>query len=317
MDMFPGQAGPNLAGTKSFRPMPGGACANVAVCAARLGTRSAFIGKVGRDAFGQLLADTLKGNGVDITGLSFDSTRRTTLNFHAKPASGGTEYLFYRNPGADANLQLEDVDPAILARAAFLHFDSLSLTDEPARSTIFALLSLARQCGTIVSFDFNYRPDLWAGAKAALHAVRSILHLVDIIKLNEDECAMLLPDAGQEESSAWILEQGPDLVAITRGAGGSLIIGRAGQARIPALAVPVKDTIGCGDAFIAAFLTCAGRQGFEPRQMDEQALWSCGLYADTAASLAATKLGAMEALPRRADVDYTYRKRMDNHDIIS
>src|SRR5659263_194005 len=123
LDMFPAQLGVNLVDVKEFLPMPGGACANVAVSVSKLGIKSSFIGKVGKDYFGEFLNKTLLNYHVNTNGLIFDNERRTTMNFHAKPSKDYIQYLFYRNPGADTNLKLEEVDMKEIETAQAIHFD--------------------------------------------------------------------------------------------------------------------------------------------------------------------------------------------------
>ena len=146
---------------KQFRPMPGGACANVAVAAAKFGAKSKFIGKAGHDYFGKFLEKTLRDYGVDTSGIVYDNEYRTTINFHAKPEADTIEYLFYRNPGADANLRTEEVRFNLLETGGMFHFDSLCLTAEPLRKTTLQVLKAAREKRMVISFDFNSREILW------------------------------------------------------------------------------------------------------------------------------------------------------------
>ncbi|MCL2834835.1 MAG: carbohydrate kinase [Treponema sp.] len=309
--MFPGQLGVDFSEVKTFNPMAGGACANVAVCAARLGIESKFIGKVGNDYFGKYLADTLKKNRVNIAGLCYDNERRTTMNFHAKPAPNIIQYLFYRNPGADTNLKWEDINEQDLLRSAVIHFDSLCFTDDPTRSTMFRIIEKAREHNILLSFDVNYRNVLWAGERQAVEVINKILPLVDIVKMNETEFSMICPGLTMDEGAEKLLATGPKIVIITLGEKGSYLINRKNKVNIPVLDVPVVDPIGCGDAYIGAFLTKLLTQSIKPETLSNDELFLCGLYADTAASLTATKPGTIGALPEYEQVEKEFAKRLE------
>ena len=187
VDMFPAEIGRRLAEVTAFYPKPGGAPANVAAGIARLGRRSAFIGKVGDDAFGHHLAAVLAAEAVETRGMRFDSEARTTMAFIASPDPNTNEYLFYRNPGADTRLRAEELDEALLRNCKALHFGSLSLVEEPIRSAALRAVEIVVDSGGMVSLDVNYRPTLWSSADAAYEAVMAIIARVDLLKVNEEE----------------------------------------------------------------------------------------------------------------------------------
>lgn len=310
MDMFPSETGKKLAEVSAYKPTPGGAPANVAVAAARLGVRSAFIGKVGDDAFGRHLADVIKSEGVDIRGVRFDKEVRTTVNFHAKPEKGVIEYLFYRNPGADTTLRIDELDAELIRSSKVLHFDSLCLTDEPSRSTTLKALDIARESDTIVSFDVNYRAVLWEKPVNAVKCVFDVLGKVDILKLNEDEIRLIYPDMDIKNAVSLLLDKGPKLCLVTLGQRGSYYASRAGDSFVPTFDVDVKDTIGCGDAFIGGFLSRLVKEDVvDPDNIENNKLLEFVRYADTVAALTSTRFGALPALPRLDEVKKYYRER--------
>ena len=312
LDMFEFRDTAELKEVGAFKAAPGGSAANVAVCAAKLGLPGHFIGKVGDDAFGHLLASVLKKNNVDISGLRFDSGRRTTLNFHFRLPGGGYRYLFYRNPGADTNLCADEVDQAVITRADALHIDSLCLTDNPMRETALRLADLAHKNGVLVSFDFNYRAPLWTDASEAVEAFEEILPVVDILKVNEDEFNLLLSAEDFSNGAESLFARGLKVLLITRGADGCYAACPGFHTNIPAMKVTAVDPVGCGDAFIASFLVRLIRQGLS--KMDAERLRDCALYADTAASLTSARHGAMDALPDLAEVDAYWKER--RHDFL-
>ncbi len=150
IDMFPAELGRPHAEVSAFRPVAGGAPANVAVAARRLGARlSAFIGKVGDDPFGHFLVEVLAREGLETGGMRLDPDARTTLNIMAQPDANHYDCLFYRNPGADTRLRPDELDAALLRSTRAFHFGSLSLTDEPARSATVEAVKIAKAAGAL------------------------------------------------------------------------------------------------------------------------------------------------------------------------
>ncbi len=208
IDMFPVEIGRKLGEVSAFYPKPGGASANVAVAAARLGAKSAFIGKVGNEAFGQVLIQTLAENGVETRGMRVDEKVRTTVVFIAMPDENNAEFIFFRNPGADLCLREDELDLGLLRNTKALHCGSLLLVDEPARSAQYAAVQAAREGGALISFDVNHRPGLWADKTHALEEIWKMVALADLLKVNERELHLLTgsndPETGARElRSRW------------------------------------------------------------------------------------------------------------------
>ncbi len=312
LDMFASEAGKDFNSVSAFIPVAGGAPANVAVAASRLGARAAFIGKVGEDAFGRRLEGVLKGYGVDTKAMRFDRTHRTTLNFMTIPDPNRTEMLFYRNPGADMLLTADELDQRLLGSTAIYHFGSVSLAVEPCRSAALEGAAFSREHGAIVSFDVNYRPGLWDSEPRAKAEITAALSRADIVKVNEAELRLL---AGTEEAPAGcekVLAHGPSLCVATLGPNGSAwaAAGSAASGRVPGFTVDVVDATGCGDAFMAALLvrvlSCLP-EGSAARRADlarltQKQLADALRWANAAGALTARKKGVMSALPDAGEV---------------
>ena len=303
IDMFPAEIGRRLADVSAFHPKPGGAPANVAVAARRLGALSAFIGKVGDDAFGHYLVDVLRREGVEVRAMRISKTARTTLAIIAMPDAHSAEFIFYRNPGADLLLQSDELDLALLDETRALHIGSLSLVAEPARSATYAAVERARAAGALLSFDVNYRPTLWASPAAALAQIRALLPRIHLLKVNELELALLGGNRPVADAVAGLLEAGPELVVVTRGAQGSAAYSRAGHAAVPAFAVRTVDATGCGDAFIAGVLTRLTAEADWRAALAPASLQQTLFYANAVGALTAQKQGVIPALPDAAEVD--------------
>jgi fructokinase len=314
IDLFPSQIGTAIAQVHAFYPKPGGAPANVAVAARRLGASTAFIGKVGDDAFGRHLRDLLEQQGVETQGMRVDPWTRTTLAFIAMPDEHTAEFVFYRNPGADLQLKTDELDRGLIERARSLHTGSLGLVDEPCRSAVLQAVEWARQAGSLVSFDVNYRPSLWPGPEQALEQIRSLLPLANLLKVNEAELALL---TGTREPSAarQLLDLGPELVILTLGAHGSFYAGHDIWGYIPAFPVHTVDATGCGDSFIAALLVCLTREPDWQQNLNNSFLEEALRFASAAAALTAQTQGVIPALPDAGQVQQflTHHRNPQEH----
>ena len=302
IDMFPAEVGRPLAEVSAFRPKPGGAPANVAVAAARLGAESGFIGKVGNDAFGHHLAAILRQEGVDVSGMRYDAEARTGLAFIAMPDVNSYDILFYRNPGADMRLAVDDLDRELLQRARAFHFGALSLIQEPSRSATLAAMRIAREAGALISFDVNYRADLWS-KEEAYERVMATIPEVDLLKINEIEVQILGGDDDLASTAKALLELGPSLVVVTLGPDGSYFQIADGGAFIDPFRVETVDATGCGDAFVAGLLTRLVVGADWREQLTVGRLQEILRYANGVGALTSLTLGVIPALPTTAQVE--------------
>ena len=219
-DFVSTQEGVAVGQAPAFEKKPGGAPANVAVGLARLGVSAGFIGKVGRDAFGDFLRETLVENGVDVRFMPRTDAAHTTLAFVSLAAGGERSFVFYRNPGADTQLEPSELDPAYFDGARVFHFGSLSLTHEPARSATLAALDLAKQRGLVISYDPNLREALWPDLDAARSRILSVLPRADVLKVSAEEACFLTGQSDATTGAAQLAAMGPALVLLTLGPGG-------------------------------------------------------------------------------------------------
>ncbi len=302
IDMFPAELGRKLTEVSAFRPKPGGAPANVAVAARRLGAESAFIGKVGDEDFGHFLAEVLAQEGVNVDGIRFDPETRTTMAFIAMPDVNSYEIVFYRNPGADTRLRAEELDRELLRSTKAFHFGSLSLIEEPSRTATLEAVKIANAAGALISFDVNYRPLLWS-REAAYAQVMATLPQVDLLKVNEGELALLTGGDDPAERARSLLEKGPRLVVVTLGPEGSYFQTARGGKYVPAFKVDTIDATGCGDAFIAGLLWQFISHGDWRAQLSVERMSEVVRYANGVGALTALKLGVIPALPTAAEVE--------------
>ena len=296
------QRGTDENGNGEFTAFPGGAPANVAVAASRLGASAGFIGKVGNDAFGRSLADTLKNDNVDVSGLFFDDAEPTTMAIVAVDDSGEREFSFYRNPGADTQLTAEEAVGALSKEMPeILHVGSLSMTTSPAMEACVEAVKYAKENGAAISYDPNYRAALWDSEERAIEMMKALLPYADILKVSDEEMVMLTGSDDFTEGSRILAEYGPGLVLVTLGADGVFVRMGDKTATVPGFSVKVADTNGAGDTFLGAMLMQIATRIPETDDIWGQ-LIEMVRYANKAASLTCSRHGAIPAMPTAGEV---------------
>lgn len=296
------QSGVTEQGIPRFDANPGGAPANLAVAAARLGATTGFIGKVGADSFGTFLRTCLAENNVDVTGLVTDPIQHTTLAVVALDAAGERTFSFYRDPSADVNLSAEEISPEQLKNTRVLHFGSVSLTAEPARSATLYAAKAAKELGAIVSYDPNYRASLWPDQETAVKRMLEPLPMVDILKVSDEELPLLTGTDDPVKGSAILAEKGIGLIFVTLGPNGAFYRMGDKTGHVPGVPCKVGDTNGSGDTFFGAALSQLVKYA------DFSALTTLDLerivaFANKAASLTTSRHGAIPAMPTLEEVE--------------
>jgi fructokinase len=281
----------------------GGAPANVAAALARLGITVAFIGKVGGDAFGQSLRETLTAEGVTVRGLVEAPTARTALAFVGSDGHGGREFVFYHRGMADTLLRPEEVDRELIAQARIFHFGSVTLAAEPSRAATAAAAQWAREAGCLVSFDPNVRLEVWDSPRHALDSMIDSLRVVDIVKVSSDELAFLTGTSDPAEACRILRDHGPTVAIVTLGGGGCYYQTVSGSGHVPGIAVESVDSLGAGDAFVAGVLASLSAYADRNDACAEATLVPALRFANAVGAITTTRYGAIPALPTRTQVE--------------
>ena len=278
---------------------PGGAPANVAVAAARLGADSAFIGKVGNDYYGGFLRETLTENKVDVSGMLTDASAPTTLAVVSLTDAGERSFSFYRRNCADTLLSPEELSDELLGNTRFLHFGSVSLTDDPARSATLFAAKRAKELGATVTYDPNYRANLWNSEKEAVERMKSVLGFVDILKISDEELPLLTGTDDPEAGTRQLFDEyGISLILLTLGADGAYYRRGGETGKAEGFKVKVADTNGAGNTFFGAFLSRMAALGvYKPDDLTSEQLFDSVRTANLAASLTTSRHGAIPAMP--------------------
>ncbi len=306
VDLVPREVGPYREGTV-LEVHFGGAPANVAVGVARLGHRSAFVGSVGKDPFGDMLVEYLANEGV-YTGWLVRKDARTSLAFVVAKPRGERDFFFYRPPWvatADAMLEEGDVDWETVRRVKVAHVSGVALSQPPLRGTVLKLMEVAREAGAHVSFDPNYRSDIWLGdVERAKLEFRAALERSTVVMLGYDEMRPLLRTSDYREAAEKLLSMAPHLkyAAIRLGSRGAYVAAESGErALVEAFKVSVVDTTGAGDAWAAGFIVFALLEG---RNLHEAVLLS-----NAVAAVKCTRRGATTGMPKRNELQAFLEER--------
>lgn len=277
---------------------PGGAPANFLAALARFGAKTAMIGKVGEDAFGKLLLGTLKENGIDIRGMAVSKDVFTTLAFVTLDETGDRTFSFARKPGADTRISFEELNLGLIDEAKVLHFGTLSLTHDPARTATQRAVAYAREKGKYITFDPNLRKPLWDDLEEAKKQMLWGLAQADVVKISDEEVEFLFETDPQSAAARIIEEYGVKLVFVTCGADGCFFKNKHCCGHVPALeGIKVVDTTGAGDIFGGSALWKLLELAKAPEMLSEEELRCVAEFASISAGLSTTKHGGISSVP--------------------
>lgn len=282
---------------------PGGAPANYLAAVTKFGGKTAMLGKVGTDAFGKLLTGTLEKAGIDTRGLIATPDVFTTLAFVTLDETGNREFSFARKPGADTCIGTDEVRYDLLDETKVLHFGTLSLTDEPARSATYAAVEYCREHGKLISFDPNLRKPLWRDLEEAKKQMLWGLAHADVVKISDEEVEFLFGLDVQAGAAHILKEFGVKLVFVTCGPEGCWFDNGTARGMTPSLRdIKVLDTTGAGDIFGGSAMWKLLQTGKAPADLTEADLRDITAFACTSAGLSTTRPGGISSVPAYEEV---------------
>lgn len=282
---------------------PGGAPCNVLAMLNRLGKKTAFIGKVGEDSFGQQLRKAVEESGTDVTNLLMDKEVPTTLAFVHKLPNGDRDFSFYRNPGADMMLKKEEVSEDIIKSGKIFHFGTLSSTHEGVRQATRYALEIAKENGLFISFDPNLREPLWDSLEHAKEEIRYGLSKCDILKISDNELEFMTGTKDYGKGIEILRGQYPiPLIFLTLGKEGSrAYYGDIVVEEKPFLQENTIETTGAGDTFTGCALGYILEHGLDGLTQDN--LRELLVFANAGASMITTRKGALKVMPEREEIE--------------
>ena len=255
VDLYPQQTGVSLAQVETFAKYLGGTATNVAVQAARLGSRAAVVTKVGDEGFGPFVRDALRRFGVDARWVGTDPELRTPIVFCEVHPPDNFPLLFYRQPKApDMNLLPADFDHDAVRRASLFWITGSGLSEEPSRSTLLELLQERARGGAdgappMTVLDLDYRPMFWSSPEDASRWMREALSHVTIAVGNETEVKVAIGERDARKAAAQLLELGVELAVVKRGPDGVLAATADSVIELAPVRLKVLNGLGAGDAF--------------------------------------------------------------------
>lgn len=302
------QNGKSTQGNDLFEANPGGAPCNMLAMLQKLDYKTAFLGKVGDDAFGRMLANVIGEAGICTEGLSFDKKVHTTLALVHTFEDGDRDFAFYRNPGADIMLEESELKEELIENCKIFHFGSLSMTDEPVASATKAALSLAKTQGKLISFDPNLRPPLWNNLEDTKKAIWYGIEQCDILKIADNEIQWLTDESDYDKGVEKIRERADvKLINVTLGKEGSISYYQDKKVfAAPFIQENTVDTTGAGDTFCGCVLGYILEHGLDG--LTEENLFEMIQFANAAAAIVTTKKGAILSMPTREEVNKLLQK---------
>lgn len=290
-------------GNPLFEANPGGAPCNVLAMLSKLGHKTTFIGKVGKDFFVQQLKEAISEVGICADYLFMDEEVHTTLALVHTYPDGDRDFSFYRNPGADMMLTEAELPLDVLQDTKIFHFGTLSMTHEGVRAATKKAVQTAKAAGAWISFDPNLRPPLWKSLDEAKEQVLYGLEYCDILKISDNEITWLTGEEDYSAGVAWINSRYHiPLVLVSMGKEGSRAYYQGNMVEVaPFLQENTIETTGAGDTFCGCVLHYICEHGLEG--LTESGLKEMLVFANAAASVITTRKGALRVMPEREDVE--------------
>ncbi len=303
------ESGFSAQGNPVLEANPGGAPCNVLAILERLGHKTAFIGKVGKDMFGDQLEKALVEVGISTEGLIKDPDVHTTLAFVHTFPDGDRDFSFYRKPGADMMLSEADLNVAMIENSTVFHFGTLSMTDEVCRKATKKALEIAKAAGTVITFDPNLREPLWHTLDEAKEQIAYGMGWANMLKISDNEIQWFTGIEDYEEGVRALQAAYPniDLLLVSLGKEGSMAYSRSSKTFVPAFIQPnTIETTGAGDTFCGSVIHYLLEKGIENgkiRDLSETELTEMITFANAAASLITTRKGALRVMPYREEIE--------------
>ncbi|ACC82615.1 carbohydrate kinase [Nostoc sp. UCD121] len=303
-DCLADQLGLKLEEVKSWTPYPGGAPANVACALVKLGTTAGFIGAVGEDEPGNALVKLLQDVGVDTTGVQRHPTAPTRQVYVTRDLAGDRTFAGFGQYDtaefADTRLQAKQLPDALFQEADFLVLGTLELAYPESEQAIYRALELAEHYDLKIVLDINWRPVFWDEPKIAHQKIPELFKRVDFLKLSKEEAEWLFETA--DPGAITYRLASIEGVLVTDGENGCTYCLGENEGKLPSFSIPVVDTTGAGDSFLAGFIHQLSHYGIHSLR-DAETAKRIVTYASAVGALTTIKPGAIASQPTDAEVE--------------
>lgn len=297
IDFIPNEKGIALKEVTSFQKAPGGAPANVAAAVSKLGGKSAFIGKVGEDAFGEFLIDILTKAKVNTAYVKTTKEANTALAFVSLKSDGNRDFSFYRNPSADMLLREDEIQEEWFNEGDILHFCSVDLIEAPVKYAHIKAISSIVKKGGLVSFDPNVRLPLWDSTENCRRTILEFIPKAHVVKISDEELQFVTGIENEEAAIESLFKGNVKLIIYTKGSCGAEFFTKTIKAEVKGIKINVSDTTGAGDAFIGAVLYQLANKEIDLDRIIKQEAEEILQFANIVAAMTCMKKGAISAIP--------------------
>lgn len=303
--------GAEIAEAVKFTKAAGGAPANTAVGLARQGISTAFIGRVSRDEFGRWLKSVLKDNNIDVSCTIEDEFAQTRMAYVVTTSTGDRKLAdFTRFACADASLTTDDIKEEMFKEASVLHFGSISLIEDPAKSATLKAIKIAKENGCLISYDPNVRLSLWPSQEVCKQTILESLPLADVVKINEVELEFLTGNKALSQAEELRATMNIPLLIITLDSRGAYFVTEKHSKIVSGFKIDLIEATGAGDGFNAGVIfgllkhvKGSPNKKEQLKNLSLSDLESIIRTANGVGALACTKAGAIPALPYQEDLD--------------
>ena len=305
IDFIPNQKGCELKHVTGFERVVGGAPANVSAVVSKLGGKSNFISKLGKDAFGDHIIEILKDANVNTDYILRTNKANTGLAFVSLKEDGNRDFSFYRNPSADMLLSAEEICVEDFNEKDILHFCSVSLIDAPIKEAHRRAIEIAKEKGCLISFDPNVRLPLWKNPEDCRKAILEFLPLSNIVKISDEELEFITGISDEPKALEFLLQGDVEVIIYTKGTNGAEFITKERKVFSPSFRVQAQDTTGAGDSFIGSFLYQVAEDDNTLESLvnlSEEKIKEILTFSNATAALTVCKRGAIGALPTKEEV---------------
>ena len=313
VDLYAEQEGAKLEDVQSFRKYVGGSAANIALNTARLGVRSAMLTRVGEEQMGRFVRRSMEDTGVDVSHVTFDPDHLTPYVLLAIRDIDGFPRIFAYGDAADLALDEDDVDPEFVASSKALLVTGTPLSRAGSRTASLKAIKAAKEAGTKVVFDLDYRPVFWGVAsheqggemfvasERVTEAYRTVLPRCDLVVGTEEEIRIAGGSEDTRRSLLSIRELSDATIVLKVGAMGAIVFpddipeDLEDGVRVPGFPVEVFNSVGAGDAFMSGFLS-----GW----LREEPLEECLRLGNACGAIVVSRHGCSPAMPTPEELEY-------------
>ncbi|MDC7225605.1 MAG: carbohydrate kinase [Spirochaetales bacterium] len=303
IDFIPTDIDTDLKNVSGFSKKPGGAPANVAAAVAKLENEAFFIGKLGSDAFGDYLLETMNGVGINTAHVSRTDEANTCLAFVSLKSDGNREFSFYRKPSADLLLSPEEIDSDWFQSGDIMQFCTVSLPPaSPVRDAHRRVIDIVKGKNGVIYFDPNLRFPLWPDRDALKETCLEFMEYADVVKISDEELEFITGTPDEKKAADFLFSKGVKLFIYTEGKDGAKLFTPKVRAAAAGFKVDAIDTTGAGDAFLGGFIGKMMNDGKIIEDIDDAYAAELLEWSNACGAIVSSRQGAISSMPDENEI---------------